>query len=949
MNKALSLIMCYAVGMVAFVYNATADVSSLDSSIDFSHSALWGQTPRNQLDDYGIYPSQDPSFWHYVGGFGNQALITNYTGAAELAARYSRFHAATNPRPDYMQSGSANQGYLKFLCVSPLERAFNPVDGAGSSAQVVVPPANDLFVDSLVRFEPRLETAGELPTVAADGRSKFICWLSAPEGSGQTNLIVTAGYFGADGALVCTNYLTTAVVEPGVWYRLTARAIANAATQAGKSAMCFALYLDGQPVTCDDDYAIGADAAQMAARFAGNEHYARRGLFPVIRATVGANPSLYGLSLQGAGALDELGVVNSGNPLAVASTTLPIMVAAEAEKVTNIVCAVTAAGASEPYQTVTNDNGSAEVLFEVKPGDSVVVSALPDEGYTLDTKLAFSGNVSALANADGFAFTMVETSKFSSTDRLVARINIGNANFSVDGRTYESMKDALAAAAGDPTRTLKLESDVTLDPTSENGQMRVLPQYDIVFDLNGRKLVGRHFMDEATVYDQGRLTIVDSQGGGAIIAPGTAIEVVSTNDALDVNHAYATLALGSTTVTGPFTVKGRVRRTRGELILRGGTYLTPADLDPDPYQHPTNGFYLAEFVDSDRFSIEGPVTIPGEGNYWSVGYDGRLLVRFAAEVGEPDPVKTNVFAGSKLIRPRLVLPGYAVTNWCNVATGRSWDFANDTVEEELSLLAQVSLDRYQITYDIADLPPSKPTSYTVTSDPRALPVPTKAYLTFAGWRDSHSGERVDTVGAGAVFVGTTTTVTGNLDLVSQWVPQSISWSNVSSANSESNGTYAGSWTFVIPPRDNLPVGARVAIDEIAFGIVNPLLYPKTANYLAVVPQGAEPVVSAARQYGFDPTTQEYLVGENRLANGRAKVGYAFDGLTLEVGATNEVRFSSTATVLTPTSGFLRLTHMPGKDDPVFGNCSQAGGTPTSDQYLEFCPTYEVRGHLEASH
>lgn len=941
MKKALSILMCYAIGMVAFTLNASTPVL-VYSSIDFSNQSLWGKTPRYGLDDKGGEGTQEQKFW-WCFGEGNVAIITNYEGDVE---RYNRFGSAfggPNPQPSYMKSGRDNSGFLDFLNADPLARTFNPIHPDGSSDAVVLPEENGLFVDTLVRFEPR-ETA-DVPDADVDGRAKFICWLSAPAGAGETNLVVTAGRYATDGRLTRVNYVVTNQVEAGRWYRLTARAIRNAATNGRGNAPCFALYLDGLPVSCaEGEYRIGEDRAAMDDLFVGNDLYAARALFPPIRA-FDATPKLSGFAVQGCGGYDEFGVVNGGNPLAYEVETIDFVVAMSTNAVTNVICTVTAEGADEPYFT-TNSTGEAEVSFTVAPGDSVHIEALCGSAYSLATELSLAGNVSAVdkSRTRGYDVTMVSGETFQDGSKLIARINVGNAYFRVGDDVYESIEDAMDAANEQGT-PLVLENDVTLDPNfSINGQMCVLPTYELALDLHGRTLTGQNFREEATIYDQGRLTVYDSIGGGAIIAPGTAIEIVSTNDAVEANNVYADLTLGSEVVRSAagFTVRGRVRCTKGVLRLLDGTYLTPWNLEP------TNDFYLAEYVAPDKYGsekVESPETIAGRDcYYWRVVYDGRRTVRFEAEIGACDPAFVHVDAGGLLTEPTVTnAAGYTVTNWYDTATGASWDFASDTVQSNLTLRAQQRLDVYTITYDVPEI--TAPDSYSVVSERETLRTPEKQHFTFGGWKDAATELLVSEVGGGATFVGTETTVTGNLALVAQWIPNKLVWSNTAMGNSESNGTYAGSWEFTIPARPGLGKGSTVMIDEIDFCIVNPHLYPKTADYLAVTTAEGTQVVSANRVYKVDDKTKEYLVGADEwLANGRAKVGYLFTGLKVTVGYRNTLCFSDAAGQA--SKGFLRLAFKPYNDDSVFRNCSEPGGDPASEDYLKYCPLYEITAHPE---
>ena len=101
MKKALSIIMCYAVGMVALVLNAATPLKVSDSSIDFSNVLLWGQMPRYGLDDHGEVGTTEVKYW-WCFGDGNASIITNYAERAERYDRFAAYDNAPNPQPPYM-------------------------------------------------------------------------------------------------------------------------------------------------------------------------------------------------------------------------------------------------------------------------------------------------------------------------------------------------------------------------------------------------------------------------------------------------------------------------------------------------------------------------------------------------------------------------------------------------------------------------------------------------------------------------------------------------------------------------------------------------------------------------------------------------------------------------------------------------------------------------------
>jgi len=941
-------VLCYAIGMAAYCVHAADSVIVQDAvaKIDFDNSSLWTKTPHYGLSDSGETNQFLNTYWWSSSTNGNYSVMRAYEPHEQ---RYSGFGVG-NPQPDYMKSEDDNLGLLDFSTAVVLYRAANKVSEDGSSTAVpykassAVPFDQDVFFDQLVQFVRRDELAVESIEPFLPSEARFACWLPA-----DTNVLtITAGRYAYDGTVYLTNYITVANVETGRWYRLTARAIDSARTDGGSEKMpAMVFYLDGVRVTCGADYAIGDDAEATAANFRGSSHYAARALFPsmwpVMKAAI---TRLKGLAVRGEGRLDDLGVVNLGNPLVPGGeiTEVELLVSVDPVKITNVCVTVTSG-----EDVVTNTTaGETLTIVTVAPGDKVNIEVKTIETAAPSKWVIFCGNKGAVKGITNFKgpynFTMADS--FELSDPVVARVDAELSNFEVKGKYYESMKSALAAAWGDDgdgPRKLAMHQDVTLSRNAavDNGQMHVLPEYSLCFDLCGHVLRGDHFRAEAAIYNQGRLTIIDSVGGGAIVAPGTAIEIAASNTALEVNYEQTSLTLGDREIRGDFTVTGRVVCTKGELILKGGSYFTPPDLMP------TKEFYLNQYVAPERFyAVNDTTRDPNPGALWSVSYDGRFQVKFEVPHGGPVPVYTNVdtTVGAYLTAPAITnAAGYTVTNWYVKGTTPrlDWNLSTDAVTNDMTLVGQQRVDSYSITYAKATQQAGWPTAYTVESEYQELPVPAKIpNYNFVGWRDNATGRAITAIGAGAKWAEIDELVTGDLKLVAEWQPDVLKWTNIGSYSSESNGYYSGTWRFTVPAGGDITVGRRIVVDEIAFCLVNPLTLPKSAPYLAVTPIDGQTEFSATRPMGYDSTTGEYTAATNTLANGRVKLSYRFTNLTVGAGAENIAQFSESAGSLTPFSGFLRLAVKPLANDAVFGNCQ------TPDDYQIYCPVYEVYGHVK---
>ena len=943
--------LCYAIGMVAYSLHAATPVMSTD----FYHDGdLIGKKAEFGLSDTGLTNQTATTRWWASDAQANYSVIRDYGNSEK---RYDGFGETVNPQPSYMMAGFDNFGYLPFSTAVALYRTINVVDESGASKSLTYSNGFDIYFDQLVQFTRREERADQSPAAFLPSEAKFACWLP----SDVDRLAITAGFLswaGAESATNCTviatNYLTTANVTTGKWYRLTVRTIANARTDGGTvpKVPAAAVYLDGVRVGCDESYAIGDDLGATDDFFQGSPHYLARGLFPSLTVSSGLSTTgVRGLAVVGKGKLDEIGVVNKSNPLLPEGeiTEVELQVAIDTNKLAGVSVQVTAKDADDPYNTVET-TGQTITSVNVQPGDKIKIAVTAGEGATANSQVTFYGNLTAIKSTDRtqrrYSFTMA--SSFAIADPVGVRVDAGLANFEVAGKTYESVSEALDAAwgkDGDGPRELALNRDLQLNRSvaSDNGQMHVLPVHSLTFDLRGHALRGDNYNLEAAIYTQGRLTIVDSVGGGSISAPGKVIEVASTNTALEVNYDNAALTMGDKDVNGDFTVTGRVVCTKGELTLKGGTYFTPTDLLP------RTDFYLERYVAAERFySSNDLVRCSTPGALWTVVYDGRFRVAFEVPHGTPSPVYTNVntAAGAYVVAPAIAgNEGYTVTNWYvkGVSPQLDWNLASDAVTNDMTLVGQQRLDSFTITYSKAAEQPAWPTEYTVESAYRELPEPAKIpNYNFVGWRDGNSGHAVAAIGAGARWTDADAPVSGDLALVAEWQPDALRWTNLGAYTSESNGYYNGVWRFTVPAGGDLAAGAEVTIDEIAFAVVNPLTLPKSAPYLAVTPNGAStPVYSAERPVGYDATSGEYAAATNTLANGRTALVYRFTDLTVRVGADNEVQFSSVNSgAVSPVEGFLRLAVKPNADDAVFGNCT------APEEYRIYCPVYEVSGHVK---
>lgn len=936
MKKALSLLMCYAIGMGAFISDAFGGVVS---SIDFNNERLFGKHPAFGLDDYGNTNSINGTYWYYPIGFEDGSTIRRYHDGKEpgtkVEDKYDGFNDS-NLRPEYMSLPANNAGVLEVAANELLQRTLVSItssDGPTRDDCVEIPAAG-LYLDQQVSFTV-IEGTRDAGVFAAAGNKLSYFIASDDIGSTTGRLMIAASRIDENGDLVPTLYKTTMdQMVAGKWYRVSLRAIGNAATTEGPEFPAFAMYIDGQLVTCaEGEYPL--DDKSGRALFRGNGYFEGRSLFPSMQPVGGVRyaQKIYSVAMQGAGRFDELGVTDE-NLFPTKTNQIDLIVLCDEGSMRSL--AYKAEDADGVYAEDTIDSGIDGFRIPARVGATITLVPTGPEGSGFADEVKISGNVEAVVAVTNFVLTFAK--EFNDAGSVTCAFRQKDMCFRVGSKIFASFWEAMDAV-GNSGATVYLQADINLetDALGDNGQARVLPNQNAVLDLMGHTIKGRHFDDEAAIYNQGQLTIIDSEGGGTIEAAGTAIEIVRDNTALDNHHKLAKMTIGED-YSEDFTIKGRVKNTSGELVVKKGLYLNPSD-------QPTATFYLKEYLPDNRYSATSEMQ--GSDLYFRVSKSSQCVVKFVSEVGEVKTPSVRVEDQAELKAPSEVdAPGYTITGW--LYQGEKCEFPL-TVTSDMTLVAAYETNVYTIV--VSPETAGIPTEYTVVSDYVELPkLADKPLFAFVGWRDGGSDEMVTAVGKGATFASGKPVI-GKLNLYAVWQTTELKWENTAHQLFESNGTYAGTWPFVIPASKTLPLGTRVKIDEIAFCVVNPTTYEKTSEYLAVQPAASSvAIVSDMRQIPEKDESGAY-VGVETLANGRAKVGYRFDlhSLTLTVGETNQVFFSNSEGLL--TEGFLRLSQIENevldRDYMVIGTCDPNYSGEESyrpcESYGSFVPTYEIKG------
>lgn len=262
-------------------------------------SAAAFAAPLTAVDFEGAndYQPNESGSRFYFDGTSNSSVVSNDANAASTTKRTANFAEAQNA--NYLALDT--EGGTLWRSINDI--AVTPDYGLGTAEPVA---STGTYLDTLVQFTV---TEDEAPTVGED--DKLAIWLQA--GEGTTNLMVRAAIIDDNGNLTPTNFvINNASVEPGTWYRLTVKAIADATENDG--VLAFQIFLDGNTtplksslLSFTDEYIDLIDSSYKSAIEEGSVFVSLQGV---------NSQELQGVGFQGTGAVDEI-VWTEEDPLAV--------------------------------------------------------------------------------------------------------------------------------------------------------------------------------------------------------------------------------------------------------------------------------------------------------------------------------------------------------------------------------------------------------------------------------------------------------------------------------------------------------------------------------------------------------------------------------------------------------------------------------------------------------
>ena len=299
--------------------------------------------------------------------------------------------------------------------------------------------ATGTYLDTLVQFTV---TEDEAPTLGED--DKLAIWLQA--GVGTTNLMVKAAVVDDQGARTETTFTVTGTtVDPGIWYRLTVKAIADITD--GDGIPGFQIYLDGNLVSADTPTLT----AGYLALIDSDSHYAdlAAGKYFASLKTV---TTLQGVGFQGTGAVDEI-VWTDDDLFPAGSSTVALTLTWDAN--------VTAVSYTIGSDTTTvSDLTGGTTTVDVAPGTVVTVAATPAAWYTVS---AGTGEVTVDATmTQAITTALAATPAAAGATGLPATITTAAAKTWADAK---SLTPAQIAACTFAEKAYLLNTDLTVEPT----------------------------------------------------------------------------------------------------------------------------------------------------------------------------------------------------------------------------------------------------------------------------------------------------------------------------------------------------------------------------------------------------------------------------------------------------------------------------------------------------
>jgi len=630
-------------GVTAFALGAFADAYEANT-VGFENYTT-GSGVTAVTERYG--DKSNAYMWYCADGDGD-SKVEEYGGAAKY-----NYGASDN-----LLNGPGN----KYLSVStsgnnPLYRALAGRDT--KDAEPIQQELNgDIVADTLVQF-----TASPTAQTPETG-AKFALWLlgeDPAEVTGRdpvTNLVVTAGGYAEYNATPQNFNLEVNGVDvsPEQWHRVTVRAINGIADDGqGLYALGFVVYIDGVPATCADaDYAtkFGEPAGELTTEALILKESKK--LFLSLVPTGNDAKKLVGVGFQGTGKVDDLSIVDGTAAPSFVEPTTGFVITWSEGVVSFKVGADTYTTAGKDYVIVEPVN-SAVAITDVVYADSYSKGTwtLDDEPISGET-FTLSGNIAS--------------------GKIVATTSV----FEIDGQTYETLGAAILAA-GTAGQAVTIKAVNSFNASADFGETAQYEVYeigsDVILDLAGCTITDDRdpvqFTDELfSVIDGAALVVIDSKGGGKIVA---------TNDRALFYEDEGTITVGAATGDEGVTIDGTI----GSATLVRGYFN-----DANAGQLVDEGSTISAEPEAGFYEVK-PGSTPPEPTTYTVTFSYTVPGAESASVSSVDVEDGTLL--SDLTWPTLpTVTGYTAT-WPTYGE-------TDAVTADVTFKATYSADTYTVKF-----------------------------------------------------------------------------------------------------------------------------------------------------------------------------------------------------------------------------------------------------------
>lgn len=269
----------------------------------------------NKVVGAGSLTENGATFWFYDGASGSEdgSTVKAY-GVDNLAAPTT----GDDPGTQYLELST--EGGTLWRSLAAGSTSGEGIGGRLGAAQAL--PTGGLYIDTMVQFTPT-EDGGAPETTGGD---KLAIWLNVETGEGLetpvTNLCVKANAYtlGEAGPMAAATTFplvpadgSALSINPGTWYRLTVKAVANAlATDENGIIPAFEIRVDGALMKA----ASGLPFSEFFGEFVAEglqAAYGQNALFPSLQEMGGAGASitLQAVGFKGSGALDNLAITEA--------------------------------------------------------------------------------------------------------------------------------------------------------------------------------------------------------------------------------------------------------------------------------------------------------------------------------------------------------------------------------------------------------------------------------------------------------------------------------------------------------------------------------------------------------------------------------------------------------------------------------------------------------------